>query len=92
MRHNPRAPTVKRCFAILRKTVTITSLLLCLGTVALWVRSYWRADAVVSGYWHYQPRREAGYYNAWELEAQSADGRCTLSARLRACIAGPRPL
>jgi hypothetical protein len=81
---------VKRPFLILRKATTIISLLLCLATIILWVRSYWRADAVVSRYWHYEPRRDfPGYYNAWELEAQSTRGHCTLSARMRACVAGP---
>jgi hypothetical protein len=81
---------VKRLFLILRKIATIASLLLCLASIILWVRSYWRADAIASGYWHYQPRRDfPAYYNAWELEAQSAAGHCTLSARMRACIAGP---
>jgi predicted RNA-binding Zn-ribbon protein involved in translation (DUF1610 family) len=84
------AATVKHLFAILHRIVTVASLFLCLATIILWVRSYWRADAIVSGNWHYQPRRDfPGYYNAWELEAQSASGHCTLSARMRACIAGP---
>ena len=86
--HNPAI--VKRLCLIVRNTATIASLLLCLATIVLWVRSCWRADAIVSGYWHYQPRRDfPGYYNAWELEAQSAAGHCTFSARMRACIAGP---
>ena len=81
---------MKRPFLILRKTATIISLLLCLATIILWVRSYWRADSIVSRYWHYEPRSDfPGYYNAWELEAQSTRGHYTLSARMRACVAGP---
>jgi len=32
---------------LLRKSLTIISVLLCMGTIVLWVRSYWRIDSLM---------------------------------------------
>lgn len=70
--------------------VSATSLLLCLTACGLWVRSYWQADELVAGYWHYQYHPGfTNYYDAWEMNAFNNRGRIMMRAHLCACIAGP---
>src|SRR5438874_1613616 len=45
MRYNP--PTMRRLARYMLNGLTALSVVLCLATVGLWVRSYWIADALV---------------------------------------------
>ena len=66
------------------------SLLLCAATSVLWVPSYWRADELEAGYWHYQQHGNfRNYYDAWELCGSSHRGRLVVGVYLCGCVAGP---
>lgn len=62
---------LRRLFALL----SALSLVLCLGTCALWVRSYWRADSFSVG-----DRRAIAEPGAWRyfVYGESVHGRITL--------------
>jgi hypothetical protein len=77
----------------MRRLFTVASslsLLLCIATCVLWVRSYWRADGLQAGYWHYQQHGTyRNYYDAWELRGFSCRGRLSMGVYLCMCVAGP---
>ena len=76
---------IRRLFAF----AAVVSLLLCVATSALWVRSESRTDVLVAGYWHYQLHPHyTNYFDAWELNAFNDHGRLKVRAYLHACIAG----
>jgi len=50
---------------MIRKTLLVISLVLLVGTVGLWVRSYWAADVVKLG---------CGFGNRYQLSVASGDG------------------
>jgi hypothetical protein len=65
-------------------------LVLCVATCVLWVRSYWKAEAVVAGYWQYQFHPGyTQYFDAWGLEVFNSRGLILGRIQLHACIAGP---
>jgi hypothetical protein len=81
---------MKRLLQIIVNALTILSLLLCMATIALWTRSYFRTESAVAGYWHYQNHPGfTEYFDAWELDAFNTPGRWIMRVRLRACVAGP---
>jgi hypothetical protein len=70
-----RVQTIRRrLFA----SVCVLSLILCLATVGLWVRSYWRADAL------YHKRKTKDGLHTVELRSASAYVDCTFT-QLRGC-------
>jgi hypothetical protein len=83
-------PLVGRAFRILFNAAALLSLLLLGAMLALWGRSYIRGDEILAGYWGYQLHPTyTKYYDAWELDAMNARGRCSVTVRVHPCIAGP---
>jgi hypothetical protein len=81
---------MKRLARYIFSAFAVLSLLLCLAALALWARSYARADALQAGYWHYQQHRGyPNYFDAWDANVYSAHGRWIVRVERRACVAGP---
>ncbi len=79
-----------RLLRILISATTLLSLTLFIATVALWVRSYWKEDQLIAGYWGYALHPNfTKYYDAWELNAFNTRGRWSATLYRRGCIAGP---
>ncbi len=67
------------------------SLLLCLGTIAIAIRTRFHPPTtVVAGYWNYTPHPQAsGYFDAWKFAVTTAPGRWTGCLVFTGCVAGP---
>jgi len=59
--------------------VSAVSLLLCIATCVLWVRSYWFADLIGYGRWTLEHEAPKGWYRAQPRTAKSSQGMVLLS-------------
>src|SRR5258706_16348475 len=79
-----------RLIRILIRGRSLVSIALFIAMMTLWVRSFWKEDQRIAGYWDYALHPNfTKYYDAWELNAFNTRGRWSATLYRRGCIAGP---